>query len=253
MSESRDPTYEAQVGPIEADKRGRVVPVSNIRVLELALDVARNMVPFDTKGDFLFVGPDSTGTINVQLNNDAECSFQLQAQGGLRDMPMKRIIVTHAAQAGRVCRLYYGYRARFDAPSQAIATIGSITATVNTREQGLIYASAFKSNTNMAANTSENAFAPGSNVAGANVWRAGMWSFNSAGPAQGAIIGHTAAPNSNVVGDVLAVNDGGFAFTGTFAFMAKVERPIFLAIGKGTYFNAVTAETSCLRNLLYTL
>jgi hypothetical protein len=118
--------FREQLEPITADKRGIVIPRSSLRRLRLPLDAARNEVPFKCEGDMLYADSDSTGVITVRLNSESEDPWPIKAQGGVQNIPMREILVTHAAQAGKVLNLWYGYRARFVAPSADIATIGSI-------------------------------------------------------------------------------------------------------------------------------
>lgn len=132
--ESRDPYYHAQVDPITSDKRDRVIPNANVRRLQLLLDNARNEVEFKCEGDFLFADTDSTGSIKVRLNSTAEDQFPIQAQGGVIEIPMRNIYITHAAQAGKILNLWYGYRARFLAPAQSISSIGSILNPIDLTE-----------------------------------------------------------------------------------------------------------------------
>lgn len=126
-----DRTYREQTDPITSDKRDRIIPASSLRKKVLALDVARNAEHLVLHGDFLFADRNSTGQVDVQLNSTSEDAWPLTAQDGVRDIPIRDVFITHAAQAGKVLNLWYGYRARFLAGANSIASIGSILSPVD--------------------------------------------------------------------------------------------------------------------------
>jgi len=124
---SQDPTYLGEVEQITADKRGQVIPRSSLRRLVIALDNALNAQQFRCRGDFIFFDSNTTGTATIQLNNTSEDPWPALALAGVQGIPIEDVFITSAAQPGKVLNLWYGYRARFLNPVQAIATIGSIT------------------------------------------------------------------------------------------------------------------------------
>jgi len=119
------------------------------------------------------------------------------------------------------------------------------------------YGVAYKSNTNIVAGTSEQVFAPGTNVNGVILWRAGGRSFNGTAPSAYNLAAHTAAPNSLTVGDVIAVADSSMSNAATiFETFLKFEAGawgLLIPAGKGLYFNVAQSETSSLRQVLYTV
>ena len=134
-----DRQFVDQTEAITADKRGRVLPATTMRRKVLALDVARANEHLVLPGDFLFADRNSTGTVEVRLNSTGEDPWPLTAQDGVRDVPMRDVFITHAAQPGLIVNLWYGFRARFLAGANSIASIGSILNPVNLNPEDARY------------------------------------------------------------------------------------------------------------------
>ncbi|HYS76894.1 MAG TPA: hypothetical protein VEM38_12445 [Burkholderiales bacterium] len=90
-----------------------MIPRSALRRQQIKLDNALNAQPFRLRGDVIFLDRNSTGVIQVQLNNTSEDLFPMAAGDGIEALPFEDFFVTSAAQAGLVVNLWYGYSARF--------------------------------------------------------------------------------------------------------------------------------------------
>lgn len=272
--------FRDQLDPIEADKRGIVVPRSSLRRLRLKLDAARNEVEFKVEGDMLYADSDSNGTITIRLNSEAEDPWPIKAQGGVQNVPIKSVLVTHAAQSGKVLNLWYGYRARFVAPSADIATIGSIINPVDvqgtvgvqgprafasgplladlpvlSREAGIVFGASYETDVALIVAT-ETVFTAAANGAGAMLWGGSIWTnptVNSNGSIS--LHAHTVAPTVFTDGNVLLVAAYNIATnSGQTMVHAVLPRPIFIPAGLGLFFlRLVNNEFAGRRNLLYTL
>lgn len=259
----RDQTYRDQVDPINADKRDRVIPRSNLRRLVVALDTAMVEQPYRVRGDFIYIDNNSTGTGTLKLNNTSEDPFPVLAQAGLVDMPFQDIFLSSSAQAGKVLNLWYGYRARFLSPSQNIATIGSITNAVTVAgtlgnlaqvavggvnslqvsPRGYVYGTSFRATTALAANTATQIFSPASNVNGAILWSVTYESCNATSNPAISILAKTSAPASLTDGDALDDCATRISFTSFFSCSKNINNPVFIAAGKGLYCITNVAET----------
>jgi hypothetical protein len=241
--------------PITADKRGIVIPRSSLRRLRLLLDDARNEVPFKCEGDMLYADSDSTGLITVRLNSESEDPWPIKAQGGVQNVPIREILVTHAAQAGKFLNLWYGYRARFVAPSQDIATIGSITNTVTIQNAGVNYGASFTSTVALLADTNEQIIAPAANLNGVKFVSA--WSFSqwAAGMQQFVMLAKSSAPASVSDGALLGLAQTWVTFAGAFQAMWAAQQAHLVSSGKGMYFRngPAAAQIGALRGLNYTV
>lgn len=266
--------FRDQLDPIEADKRGIVIPRSSLRRLRFTLDAARNEVEFRTEGDMLYADSDSTGTITIRLNNESEDPWPIKAQGGVQNIPIRSILVTHAAQAGKVLNLWYGYRARFVAPSADIATIGSIINPVGvqgpralasgplladlpvlSREVGIVFGASYETDVALIVAT-ETVFTAATNANGAMLWGGSIWTnptVNSNGSIS--LHAHTVAPAVFTDGNVLLVAAYLIATnSGQTMVHAVLPRPIFIPAGLGLFFlRLVNNEFAGRRSLLYTL
>ena len=118
MSESRDLTYHSQVDPITSDKRDRIIEMTALRRVVLKLDVAEPGRVLRLKGDFLWASPDSSGAVNIQLNNTSEDPIPFFATAQLAGIPIKDVVVSWVAQPNQLLYLWYGYQGRFQPSSQ---------------------------------------------------------------------------------------------------------------------------------------
>lgn len=247
----QEQNYRDQTRPIEADKRGRIIPQMSVRLLLLDLTAARNEVQFKLEGDFLFADPDSTGRVYVRLNNSAADQWPIVAQGGIQDIPINDVFITHAAQVGSVMRLWYGYRARFLTPAQAISTIGTITNPVNVRDYGTAYGAKFTSTAFLAAAATENVWAAAANTAGAIL---ALSLLSRGGGAYSPLYcahAHTAAPAAITDGDIVCASIDSH----TAASIGDQIQPLLIPTGKGLWWRngGPAVDTSALRAHLYTL
>lgn len=126
---------------------------------------------------------------------------------------------------------------------KTLATIGQPAA--------IRYASSYKSNTSLAANTAETVFSAASNTLGAWLWRASFVHGNAGGLAAG-YLAKTSAPTTVIDGDVICGTDSYEFATNNYLF-AKLEAPVFIPPGKGLYFIAGAAEVAAYRAALFTL
>jgi hypothetical protein len=274
--ESYDRTYHDQVDPITADKRSRVIPRSNLRRKQILLDVALNAQVFRIEGDFVFFDSNTTGVGTVQLNNTSEDPWPALALSGIIDMPFQDLFITSAAQAGKVLNLWYGYRARFLNPVQAIATIGSIIAPVTAqgprgqssgpvladqpvlvRESGFAFGASFASAVILAGLGTEQILAAASNVNGVMVWDADIATTVAVvGTAVISLHAHTVVPAALTDGNILLLCGTTLVTAvGQANANAQMTRSKFVPAGKGLWwFNSgPTAEGVPRRRLLYTV
>lgn len=150
-------------------------------------------------------------------------------------------------RVGRLLGIVYGTLGQL-----AQVAIGGVNALQFTN-RGFAYGASFKSTTALAANTSETVLAVGSNANGAIIWRASGRSNQGAAFNHLTLHAHTAAPNSPTVGDVLASADSGLTAAGLFESSLKLEQPVFVAAGKGIFWNSLLAESNAMRSVLYTV
>ena len=87
--------------------------------LPLALDVARDRVEFDIRGEFVYLDRNTTGNISVHLGWSNADPYPMSAQDGFA-IPFTKIFITHTAQAGKVANLWYGEDVRI---LQALSTV----------------------------------------------------------------------------------------------------------------------------------
>lgn len=121
-------------------------------------------------------------------------------------------------------------------------------------ERGFAYGASYKSLTLKAANTPDEVFSPAANANGAIVWRANFQT-QSAANTGAAYVAKASAPATVIDGDVIVGTDA--LYTGVGAqtgASGKLERPVFIAAGKGFYYIATTLESLIgVRSVLYTL
>ncbi len=278
--ENSDPDYRRMVDPFTVDKRNRVIPTYGIRKKKILLDVALVQQEFKLLGDFVYVDYNSTGVAECSLNSPSEDAFPLLSLAGVQNIPYEGLYITAAAQAGLFLNLWYGYASQFISPTSAIATIGSITNPVKieatngndifavtpfqallssmnyqmTQDGGFSYGVSFKSTTVLAANVSEQVFAPGSNTLGAVIWTGQARGSNGVAAAVTlALQAHTAAPNGFALGDVLAMARDQAIFTGFGSQFMELNRSTRISSGKGVYHTAGTLEGTGNRFVNYTL
>lgn len=249
-----DRTYRDQVDPITGDKRDRVIPVTNLRRIVIALDNALVEQRQQCYGDFLYADSNSTGTITVKLNSTSEDPIPLLAQASVEDHPMKDIFISCAPQAGRVLNLWYGYRARFRPPAQNIATIGSILNTVSVQDLGVTYGVAYASNTVFVANTPQNVLAAASNLNGARVVDAEFHSYD-AGAANGAtaLLAKATAPATPIDGDVVCQTSAYATIAAAISDLGKLGHKVIVPAGRRLDWIASRATAGGQRKTLYTL
>lgn len=124
-------------------------------------------------------------------------------------------------------------------------------------ERGFSYGASFSSAAAIAGNTNEQALAPASNTSGVIVWRSGIATAQtSAANTVLGLIAKASAPASAIDGDVLnSAISHAITAVGQVAVVSNVNRPIFVASGKGLYFrnSSATAEGSGYRSVLYTV
>lgn len=149
---------------------------------------------------------------------------------------------------------------RLSVPASLIGTLGSLAqraiAGVNalvTTLWGISYGTSFRTNTAITVNVSQQIFAPGSNPNGAILWRAGRTSANATGQSFHSLIAHTSAPNGAIVGDQLDINVSSSSIAGSFWQHSQLCVPIFIAAGKGLYWDSGVTETNAGGYALYTL
>ena len=167
-------------------------------------------------------------------------------------VPFTQLLIENYAQAGKVLRIAYGVDIDFSPGLNASVTIGG---TVLTREQGEVYGASYQSTTAKAANTPDQVFAPGSNVNGATIWRAEFYSSNNASAEIFAsYLAKASAPANVIDGDVIVTSSHAIWAGGTAnKHGGRLERPVFIAAGKGFYFISTPLEGAALRQVLYTL
>ncbi len=139
-----DRSYRDQVDPITRDKRADVIPRSALRRVQIKLDNALAAQSFRLRGDVIFLDRNSTGVIQVQLNNTSEDPFPMAAGDGIEGLPFEDFFVTSAAQPGLVMNVWYGYSVRFrtflvanDIIDRAARQLGVLTQTIAGTPQGL--------------------------------------------------------------------------------------------------------------------
>lgn len=121
------------------------------------------------------------------------------------------------------------------------------------------YGAAFASTANLLTATNEVAVAPGANVRGIILWSASILTAQgTAGQtAIGQLIAKSSAPASGADGDVL-LQTGGYTMSAAGNVVppvANLQRPLFIAAGKGLYFRNDGSATEVIahRSLLYTV
>jgi len=122
----------------------------------------------------------------------------------------------------------------------------------NGQPNAIRYGASYKSNTNLAANTPETVFAPGSNVNGAYVWEAGFVHSNAGGMGA-AFLAKTSAPATVLDGDVVCGMSGAAASGASNLNFGQMPQPVFVPAGKGLYFISTNAENNANRHALFTL
>jgi hypothetical protein len=112
------------------------------------------------------------------------------------------------------------------------------------------YASSYKSNTALAANTPETVFTPAANTLGAWVWTANFVHYLTA-PGS-AFVAKTSAPTTVIDGDVILSSDT-MAYNASYYESGSLKTPIFIPAGKGLYFINTAVAAAAMRSVLYTL
>ena len=110
------------------------------------------------------------------------------------------------------------------------------------------YGAAYSSNVAIAAGVTSQVFSAAANVNGAIVWAAELFSGSAAAHSM-ALLAQIAAPLSVVDGDILLLIAARAAGVG----QDRLNRPVFIAAGKGLWFFSFSLEDSALRSVLYTL
>lgn len=228
-----------------------------------SINTINGTIELDVAGAYFKLMTSPARAVDVELVNDGNQALSAgQVSAGfyqripftkvrLTDTGAQAVTILVAPDEGGSDNFTGTFTAQGTLGTLAQQLVGGVNELV-VMERGYAYGSAAKSNTSITAGTSEQVFAPGSNTNGAIVWRASGTSANATNAAGLSLIAHTAAPNSPTVGDVLAVGAAAVA-AGIERGNVTVDRPIFVAAGKGLYWNVSTTETSGYRQVLYTL
>ena len=220
----------------------------------------KNPLILNIAGNSFFTDADTTNGGNAIVHfqdtnlGNASAPFFV-SPGFIANVGFTQLLIENTAQAGKRMRIFYGVDIDFQAGVNAsIAITGSVSVT-SLPNQRLTYTGSYKANTNAAANTAEQIFAPGSNVNGAILNAASIMSYASTGPTFPNLIAKTSAPANITDGDVLLSTDQMILAGSNYFSAASLKQPIFIDAGKGLYFIAGSAETSLWsnRSALYTL
>jgi hypothetical protein len=252
----------------DAARTGFYTPFKLLDQLDLSVAPPAGGKWYDAEGDFLYVDLDpvnSNGNVTIEFSKrqDAEEGAIYLVPGlGIQTL-FKGVKVNWSVQAGKKTRLLYSTGDRVIPSSPAVQITGVVTvngqtlvasvAPVLSEEIGFAYGATYKSNTGMAANTSDTVLAVASNVNGARVWSANGHSGNATNFTVLTLAAATAAPNSTTVGDVLASNEVAAFIAANFNIFANLRRPVFVASGKGLFWTSGIAETLAFRSVPYTL
>lgn len=113
------------------------------------------------------------------------------------------------------------------------------------------YASSYKSNTALAANTPETVFTPAANTLGAWVWLASF--VQNAGSPGAAFVAKTSAPTTVIDGDVIQSTSVQTYSGGIYFECGQLPTPVFIPAGRGLYFINTGLAAGALRSCLFTL
>jgi len=198
-------TYHEQVDPITRDKRADVIPRSALRRQQIKLDNALVAQPFRIRGDVIFLDRNSTGIIQVQLNNTSEDLLPMGSGDSIAGLPFEDFFVTSAAQPGLIANMWYGYSARFrtflvanDIIDRAARQLGLIEANP--------YGVSFKSTVALGANGVENIVAAAANLNGIRLLDVQEIENNTVAGASTSVLSKATAPATSIDGDVHLMN-----------------------------------------------
>lgn len=257
----------------------RSPPLGNVINLSVARSVALgNAVVIGFAGNSFYVdAATDVGNASVHFQDTNLTGQQPPIFIGpqfIARVPFTRMIFENTAQAGKVLRFFYGVDIDFvpginnqtvivgsvnmaDTNGNSIASIPATGLPILANREllvadgGLGYGTSFKSTTALAALTSEQVLAPGSNVNGVMVTAEGGITTNASAFAMLIFQAHTSAPNSFTVGDLLAASNSGCSIAGSVGTLAELKRPVRVASGKGLYHTVGSADVTGFRYANY--
>jgi hypothetical protein len=229
----------------------------------LLLPIAGNVFMSDPLFDLTGVSQSGIARVHFQDENFNPVGTYVTAlPSAIYKVPFTQVAIENYAQAGKFLYIVYGVDVDLvpGASQQVQATIlnlaqqliGGVQELV-VMERGFTYGGSYISVTNLVANTSVAVVAAASNLNGMILWRASWWSHNAVGPPNIALAANPTAPNSTTVGEPLATNDSISQQAALFESLLKLERPVFIAAGKGLWLTSNITETQSQKGILYTL
>ena len=117
----------------------------------------------------------------------------------------------------------------------------------------VIYGASYANSTAATANTALQIIAPASNTNGMIIWQLMFQSYNTAGYTSAIVLAKASAPASITDGDAIAVGQTVAAAASNYPCLIRVDRPVFVASGKGLYYWSTETESATIRGMLYTL
>lgn len=241
------------------DKRGLVYSgMPSLQPFVCDLSSAQSLKEFAFAGDVFYVDKTSTGTVGFRLDSSWQRSFPLGANGAMRGVPYKSILLEWEAQTGKTAIVWYGYGVEIVPPNQDITSIGSITNPVEVTDYGIEFGSSFQSNAALASGGTEIVFAAASNTDGAIIHTRETASGVAGGTGNIIAALHLAtvvpAAYSDGIIDISRVATWGDS-SGFLANRAASFRAIRYAPGRGAWWrnSGANGESSSSRTVKYTL
>jgi hypothetical protein len=248
------PKWRGYEPPASDFERARTLLATPFQQWNLDLTNAGDQVLDGVSGDFLYVDTDpvsSNGVATLQLNvqQDAPVApFYIQPGFAIAAV-FKRIRVTWSAQPGKKLRLLFSTGERVVPANSAQV---NIVNTVPVQDQGYTYGVAFRSTTAMGvANTPENIWTAGANLAGAVVWDAEIAFENAVVHTFETLLAKATAPATVIDGDVIL--QVALPVANQPVNSQKLQRPVRIAAGKRLDRIANVAEAFALAHVNYTL
>lgn len=129
----------------------------------------------------------------------------------------------------------------------------TVAGVVETRDGGTAYGGVFSAAGAVAANALDTIVAPAANLNGVLIHASSQFSWDVGSNAEVTLLAKTSAPANWIDGDVLDLPISVVQVAGYFYTVRRLPEPLRVPVGKGVYMFNARAQSTCLRNCVYTV
>jgi hypothetical protein len=228
---------------LQGNKEPAFYPVANLQCITVNLSTARNNERLEIQGDFIYVDIQSVGEATIGFNNPSQQKIPICPGMNIAGFPIDGVYISHAAQAGFLLNIWYGYGCNFSQNYPYSQTSNSIEF----HDTGYDASTPIKTcfNLDYATNVSTQFFSPVINLKGVIFWE--IQASHISVPGSNLVIQVASSVPSNIASGVLEQAKESLAFQGaTLAlsnsfFIVELKRPIRINPNQSVY---ITSDTN---------